>query len=614
MLDFYYLKLHGKFAEVHRDEEFEVTLPELTDLLQCSSRNVNLVLKRLEALGWISYAPGRGRGHRSKLRLLAAGEAVALEAAQEYVRKGDIQQAFAYLENYPHLPAVKDHFVYWLDTQFGFRPHRQNDRQTDTLRLPYHKQIECLDPAHLSYLVECHVVEQIFDTLVRYREETGAFEGGLAHHWSCLGEGTEWLFYLRKGAFFHHGREMTSEDVKFTIERLRSEELRSPYRWLFVDVQEVECTDRYTVRIRLSRANPLFLQHMSYNRSCIVPFDAVTDMGERFQMAPIGTGAFKIVQHDDNMLVLEAFGRYYDRRAHLDRIEIWYTPELVRKASQLEAMSYGMRYECTMEDGETPKGWKSIEKTGRDCSFLTFNHLVPGPHQSLSFRKAVQHGIDRRLLVPQDGEGVRTFAKWFYEDEREHSDTDEGFDPIAARRYLSQSGYKGEVLRLSYHHSPFELESIREQLGEIGIRIELENRIRSCTAGASESDAHIWFHRNIMDEHPELSVIELFLAENSAVRLHLSEEQRKNVDWLIARLYQESSPATRQAYLERLRALVMEEACVLFLFQHTQRTIFHPSLKNVSLGSLGWVRFRDLWFEPAYTAEPEAEGSSRLQA
>jgi len=35
------------------------------------------------------------------------------------------------------------------------------------------------------------------------------------------------------------------------------------------------------------------------------------------------------------------------------------------------------------------------------------------------------------------------------------------------------------------------------------------------------------------------------------------------------------------------------------LLHHTQRTVFHPSLRNVSLNVMGWAQFRDLWFEPA---------------
>ncbi|UUZ93892.1 hypothetical protein LJK87_04205 [Paenibacillus sp. P25] len=103
----------------------------------------------------------------------------------------------------------------------------------------------------------------------------------------------------------------------------------------------------------------------------------------------------------------------------------------------------------------------------------------------------------------------------------------------------------------------------------------------------------------MLDHNLALSVIELFQSEVScSLRTHLGTELREQTDWLIDRLYQEGSQVTREGYLRRLQNLIQEEAYVFFLFQHTQRTLFHPSLKNVSLNALGWVQFRDLWFEP----------------
>ncbi|MFB0846372.1 ABC transporter substrate-binding protein [Paenibacillus oleatilyticus] len=599
MIDFYYLRLRKKYAEVKEQAEIEITLTELTDIFQCTARNVNLVLKRMEEAGWIHWTPGRGRGHRSKIVFLAKSETIALESAQALVKKGDIQQAFAYLEEHSALPALKDQFVYWLDSHFGYRPEVKNDTLMDTLRLPYSKRIACLDPALITFVVECHMVQQIFDVLIRMNTKTGKIEGGLAHYWTNGNNGKAWTFYLRKGVFFHHGREMTSEDVKYSIERHSCKELGSPFRWLFADVERIETIGSYAIRIHLRRPNPLFLHHLSYDRTSIVPQDAVTELGEAFRRMPVGTGPFRVVQHDDNMLVLEAFPRYFDRRAHLDRIEIWYTPELMRKASHLQPPNYMMRHQCDTAE-ELPKDWQTIQTIGRDCSFFTFNLNLPGPQQKLAFRRAVVHGIDRKLLVPSSAPGDVTFAKWFYEENREPSDTDEQYDPILVKRLLAESGYDGEELLLvhSPHHKWF-AENLQTQLGEIGIKVKLNET----KWGTSERDeivrsSHFTFNRNVLDHDVELSVIELFLADNCVVRMHLGDELKQQTDFIIERLYQEGSPVTRGTYLNRLRQLVTDQAYVLFLFHHTQRTVFHPSLRNVSLNSLGWVRFRDLWFEP----------------
>ncbi|MCZ8512089.1 ABC transporter substrate-binding protein [Paenibacillus filicis] len=600
LLDFYYLQLRKRYPGVREREELPITLPELAGIFQCSSRNVNLVIRRMEEAEWIRWIPGRGRGHLSRIVFLVPVESVVLERAQGFVEKGDIQQAFAFLEEQSHLPSVKDRFVYWLDTHFGYRPEVKGEERTDALRLPYSKPVHCLDPAMLTFVVESHIAQQIFDTLVKYNLKTEEIEGGLAHYWTTCENGTRWTFYLRKGVYFHNGREMTSHDVRFTLERLQSEELRSPFRWLFSDVLEVSTVDRYTVSMKLRRPNPLFLHHLSFDRASIVPEDAVSQLGPAFRRTPVGTGPFKVQQHDENMLVLEAFSRYYDKRAHLDRIEIWYTPELMRKASCIDSPAYMMRYQEN-RGSEIPKDWKVIETIGRDCSFIIFNLNIPGPQRQLAFRKAFMHGVDRQRLIPPGEEERTAFARWFYAVDQERSNTDDQYEPILARRYLAESGYEGETLILSVSKGFAEMaEAIASQLAGIGIRIEIRELVPGWQDYGFDPirSAHLSLRRNVLDHDLELSIIELFLSDQCSVRTHLGEELQQQTDWLISRMYQEGSPLTREGYLNRLQQLIREEAHVFFLFQHTQRTVFHPSLKNVSLNALGWVQFRELWFEP----------------
>ncbi|WP_284640918.1 ABC transporter substrate-binding protein [Paenibacillus silviterrae] len=603
-MDDYYLKLRKQYTVVAEEESFEITLPELTDIFQCSARNVNLVLRRMEQEGWIRWEPGRGRGHRSKLTFLIKAETVALQTAQAYVKKGVIQQAFAYLEEQAHLPYVKEQFAYWLDTMFGYRPEVRNEQTLDTLRLPYCKPIPCLDPAHLTFVIECQMARQVFDTLVNYNNETDTIEPGLAHYWNSNSLNTEWTFYLRKGVYFHHGKELTAHDVRFTIQRLRGEEGNSPFRWLFEGVEEIVAFDKYTVLFRLRRANPLFLHHLSLDRASIVPEDAVTELGDVFRRQPIGTGPFKVVQHDENMIVLEAFTRYYDKRAHLDRIEVWFTPELERKASHLEPVSYQMRYHVGKSASEVPSGWNVVETIGRDCTFLTFNLRREGCHQRLGFRKACLHGLDRRALIEsmRGMEGTAAIARWFYDQLGERSDTDEQYDPVYARKCMEESGYQGERLLLAISPSFQEIaEEILRQWGELGIQADLqlipyehEERARLL------SEAHVSMSCNVMDHDPELSIIEIFLADNSCVRPYLGKDVQQQIEWLIDRLYQEGSSLTRKDYLRKVQQMITDQSYILFLFHTSQRTVLHPSLKNISLNSLGWVHFRDLWFEPSF--------------
>jgi ABC-type transport system substrate-binding protein len=41
----------------------------------------------------------------------------------------------------------------------------------------------------------------------------------LAEYWTISDDGKRITFYLRKGVRFHHGRAVTAEDVKFSLEQ-----------------------------------------------------------------------------------------------------------------------------------------------------------------------------------------------------------------------------------------------------------------------------------------------------------------------------------------------------------------------------------------------------------
>lgn len=601
MLEQYYLTIRKQLANATEGEETEVTLPQLTGWLHFSSRNVNLVLKKMEELSWIRWLPGRGRGHRSKIVFGATREAVAMKLAKEYVDKGDLQTAFAWIDEHAYLPALREQFVHWLDSHFGYRPGENDEETKDTLRIPYDKPIQSLDPPHITYVAESHLAKHIFDGLVRYNKTAKTIEPHLAHCWRHNEAGTDWIFYLRKGVLFHHGREMTAHDVKFSLDRV-CHDLDSHYRWMFEDVERIEVVGKYAVRILLARSNSLFLRCLSFDRASIVPEDVVLSAGESFKRHPVGTGPFQVVHHDNNMLVCEAFARYFDKRAHLDRIEIWYTPkELNCLTSCAERTIHRIR--TPGADG-VPDQANNIEiVTNGGCIMLTFNMRMEGPTQRLSFRQAVIHGIDRKSpeLLPSPGEAL--FAEWFVPEGVQTFGQEKLYDPERAKRLLEESGYNGETLLLAVSEGNVkEGEAYQRLLGELGIHVQLEiveydleqrlEAVKRC---------HMSLYSIILDDDVLVSILEVFLAGNSFVYHHLSDAFIERLKPLIRQIYNlepTESASGRPNEIGRIERLAKEHAAVFFLHHWQQKTIYHPSLKGVSFNALGWVPFGEVWFEP----------------
>jgi peptide/nickel transport system substrate-binding protein len=80
---------------------------------------------------------------------------------------------------------------------------------------------------------------------------TFAIEGDLAESWSQPNE-TTYVFKLRKGVRWQpkppvNGRELTAEDVRYTVERFQTVK-GNPMAYMLSSVERVEAVDRYTVK------------------------------------------------------------------------------------------------------------------------------------------------------------------------------------------------------------------------------------------------------------------------------------------------------------------------------------------------------------------------------
>ncbi|MCK9912860.1 SgrR family transcriptional regulator, partial [Microbacteriaceae bacterium K1510] len=60
---YHYLRLRSRFPEAQEGLPIPVSLHQLADILCCTSRNTNLILKKMIDTQWISWSSGRGRGH-----------------------------------------------------------------------------------------------------------------------------------------------------------------------------------------------------------------------------------------------------------------------------------------------------------------------------------------------------------------------------------------------------------------------------------------------------------------------------------------------------------------------------------------------------------------------
>ncbi|NLF01361.1 MAG: ABC transporter substrate-binding protein [Anaerolineales bacterium] len=158
----------------------------------------------------------------------------------------------------------------------------------------------------------------------------------LAVSWRPEEEGKAWVFDLRQGVRFHHGREFVADDVVHTFERILDPEFGSPGLSVFSNITEIEPLDDHTVRFRLDAANADFPTSLANSQALIVPHD-LTD--EQINGEPRGTGPFTIDRYiSADRITFERNDDYWeDGIPYLDAIEAVCIPEATTLTNALQA-------------------------------------------------------------------------------------------------------------------------------------------------------------------------------------------------------------------------------------------------------------------------------------
>ncbi|MBT2216150.1 ABC transporter substrate-binding protein [Virgibacillus dakarensis] len=370
-----------------------------------------------------------------------------------------------------------------------------------------------LDPSKITDGESIYVTNQIYDTLVRYKEENTEVRPALATEWNVSDDGLTWTFQLRDDVKFHDGNDFSAEDVVYNFERWATSAEFIYYGYMFGAseddlggiIEKVEATGDYEVTITLSEPNAPFLQTLAMPPFGIASPEAVEKYGEDYFKNPVGTGPFVFDEWvPDDSITVTKNDDYFGEVANVEKVIFRTIPDNGARFMELQSGSIDMMTGLNPQDiqtAEDDENLQIIRRPSMNVSYLAMNTEKEGPMSEKLVRQAINLAIDKEKLITLY-EGIGKPAKnplppslWGYNDDIE----DYGYDVEEAKKLLAEAGYAdGFDTNLYIFSNPRDYmpqpkvtaQAIQEMLKEVNINVEIVENDWDTHLAATENGEH----------------------------------------------------------------------------------------------------------------------------
>jgi peptide/nickel transport system substrate-binding protein len=235
----------------------------------------------------------------------------------------------------------------------------------------------------------------LFNTLVEI-DPNGKAVPELAESWEVGPGAKRWVFNLRRGVTFHNGKEMTADDVVFSLRRHSAEGSRSGALALMRDLESISKLDKYQIEI-VHKTGSLDVHYlMSDYHFSIVPDGDNSHKG-------MGTGPYVLQAWEPGVRFHGKRNPNYWKsgRGHVDEVEITVVNDDLARLSALQSGEVDIINRLdprTVRLVEAAPALKSSIAKG--YGFYTVNMRADmAPFNNPDLRLALKHLINRKELL-----------------------------------------------------------------------------------------------------------------------------------------------------------------------------------------------------------------------
>ena len=481
----------------------------------------------------------------------------------------------------------------------------EEPKRGGTLTMALQQTPRHLNPAVQSGTATGQPGTQLFASLLRY-DEGWEPQPYLAETWEVAADGLSVTVNLVKGATFHDGAPITSEDVAFSIDTVKA---NHPFKSMFAPVESVETPDANTAVIKLSKPHPALLLAMSSQLLSIIPKHVYGD-GQDPKAHPansenvVGSGPFKLVEFKrGEHVILERNENYFmEGLPYLDRIVMRIIPD---ESTRTIALESGELQLAGFE--QNPRNIVRLKKND-GLKVSGDGYAAIGPVNWLAFntkaekvsdpvvRKAIAYAVDREFInkalnlgtAPDALTGIHPGSP-FYNDgvEAYNLDLDKANAMLDEAGYVAGSDGVRFGLTVDYGWpgmKPY-AEYMKPQLKKIGIDVTVRSSADFPTWAKRIST---WDFDMTMDNvfnwgDPVIGVHRTYSSDNIKEGVIWSNTQQYSndrVDELMAEAGATNDPAKRKALYAEFQQILADELPLYPLWASPYHTVSSTAVGN----------------------------------
>jgi peptide/nickel transport system substrate-binding protein len=263
------------------------------------------------------------------------------------------------------------------------------------LRLGSTGDIAALEPFQRSP-ASFDTIWMAFDRLIQYDPQLKP-QPMLAESWDLSSDAKQIKLNLRKGVEFHSGRELTSEDVKYTLLRARDPKLGSAAflnswsNWFTT----IDTSDKYSIVLKSEMPRPTMFDFFEWMNIVDQQSLEAPDANTRL----VGTGPFKFIEwaQGDHLTFAKNPSYWQSGHPYLDGFT----------ASIIETNSMLLRIEAGAQDIARLSPARDMARLKADPQYQILSHPYSGsffefgiqthpPTDNKKTRQALNYAIDRK--------------------------------------------------------------------------------------------------------------------------------------------------------------------------------------------------------------------------